>query len=239
MKRSDADIRATQDWLRQLRELRKDLKAFETREQTLHALGLQREMREMQSAFNEFQNTISRKISKARDGLKAVQESISSSHPVEMVKTRVMHLESCLHGARIYLTSDYNDRDQEMKELLRSLDSFTVEEYDAPSKAEDGATRVAKATKVAETFDKSLAVQSQIGKIDRQLAEIGGRYGFWDPRDHDAFLKCLVQSFGNDYLQHLRNGGANIIPKLLVAIPNKNQLEVEEHIKRFQHLMDS
>ena len=236
MKLTEADIRAKQDWIRQLRELRKDLKPLETRVQTLQALGLQREMRELQSSFDEFQSTISRKVSKARDDLKAVQESITSGHSVEMVKSRIMHLENCLHGAKVYLTSDYYDREQEMKELFEALDSFKLGEYDVPTKAEDGVIKAAKATKVAETFDKSLAVQSKIGKIDRKLAEIGGRNGFWDPRDHDAFLKCLVQSFGNDYLQNLRGGGAiTIVPRLLIAISNKNQLEIEEHIQRFRN----
>ena len=231
--RTDADLKANREWIRQLREIQKEMKSVDVREQTLVTLGLQKEWRDIQSSYVEFQSNLVKKVGRARDSLKAIQESIAGNHPVEITKSKIMQLESSLSSIKVYLSTDYCDREQEMKELLNFFASFKIEDYGSPKKSDDAALKAAQASKVAETFDKSLAIQSKIGKIDRQLAELGGRNGSWDPRDHDTFLKCLVQTFGNDYLKCLSSGGSNIIPKLLIALPNKNQVEIEEHIRMY------
>ena len=49
-------------------------------------------------------------------------------------------------------------------------------------------------TRLADRYEKHVQLQGNIGAIDRQLANLGGRYGGWDSRDNDVFMRVWVQT---------------------------------------------
>jgi len=88
-----------------------------------------------------------------------------------------------------------------------------------------------------------------IGTLDRKIAAIG-RFGGWDPRDHDAFLKNWSQVMGPtmdslmaEQLEALPQGQqqeetlsvaaaqrAALLKKLTVSVPGKSTGDLEDHL---------
>ena len=101
--------------------------------------------------------------------------------------------------------------------------------------------------RTSDRYEKHVALQAKIGAIDRQIASQGGRYGGWDSRDHDTFLRGWVQSSSQTQAarksSELSDSQRRLLLKRLVAtVPLKTEEELEMHVEwymRFESLNDS
>lgn len=80
-------------------------------------------------------------------------------------------------------------------------------------------------------LDKNLQMQTQVGLIDRQILELGGRYGKWDPRDHDVFMRIWNQNPVVSKTSHPKR--STVCKKLVTLLSDKTDVECEEHYNWF------
>ena len=87
-----------------------------------------------------------------------------------------------------------------------------------------------------EHLDQNLQMQHRVARIDRQIQELGGRCGRWDPRDHDIFMRIwnqtpVSQSGGRTHAHHPKK--AALCKKLSALVVDKTDVDCEEHFDWF------
>jgi hypothetical protein len=221
------------EWQTKHHELQRELKECVIDDRFYTSLGLGKEWKAIQRIDSDATDNLRGKVLRVVYTLKIIKESIKDNHSVDKTK-EFMHLfESRLKIIKQQVRDGFDATVQEEQVLEKALSEVDLEQIDAHDNSTTQATahRKEQTKRIANTFEKALELQSQVGSIDRELADLGGRCGDWDSRDHDIFLRSVTQALGIDAAFKLKSS-SNIVTKLMVVLPGKNQIEIEEHIAR-------
>lgn len=227
------------EWQDRRRELQREARKVQPDDRVFATAQLKEASTQQQLA--EFCTSTWRRVERVREALASLRESVKAGLPPANVRSAIDQFETRLAGAKASLQSAYEVLLEEGKTLEEELAEVSLAEYEGSSRhgelARDSAREREKtALKVADTFEKTLAVQAQIGAIDRQLAQLGGRCGGWEARDHDAFLAALTKHTEGDATRIRVD--RQTVGRLLAVLPNKNEVDVSEHITWHQRYED-
>eukprot|EP00599_Poterioochromonas_sp_BG-1_P006502 CAMPEP_0173149936 /NCGR_PEP_ID=MMETSP1105-20130129/10638_1 /TAXON_ID=2985 /ORGANISM="Ochromonas sp., Strain BG-1" /LENGTH=578 /DNA_ID=CAMNT_0014064929 /DNA_START=42 /DNA_END=1778 /DNA_ORIENTATION=- len=95
-------------------------------------------------------------------------------------------------------------------------------------------------------LEEDMEFKAAVGEADRELAALG-RFGNWDPRDHDAFLRVWNGYFGSLELVHYEHNEwiftmsqtqlHNLLKKLEFNVFGKTLDELKEHIEWYSQVL--
>jgi hypothetical protein len=230
-RRAEPEAALVREWQERRRELLRESRTCKTDDSIVTSMGLNKERLLLQQQCEDLAVVTSKRVSRVGDGLKALHECVKTKQSTEAIRTAIDQFESRLNSAKASLQAAYEKLVDEEKALDSELSQVILHEYEdvvGVTSKERETEKQAAAQKISDKFQKTLAIQAQIGSIDRRIAQLGGRCGNWDSRDHDAFLAGVVKTVGGDILKLQSTRG--VVPRLLMLLPNKSDTEVEEHI---------
>jgi len=176
-------------------------------------------------------------LKNVHERLKGVKEGHSMYNPADLQKylesfeSKLAAYKSTMRAEFDGLAGEELKLDLEVQSVFTKIDEWEVSDMtkpDAPDQKERGGSL---RPRVADRYEKHLELQGKIGVIDRQLATLGGRYGGWESRDHDTFLRAWVQCTSGSTAA-LSAAQQRVVRKRLVAtVPLKTEEECQEHIE--------
>lgn len=167
----------------------------------------------------------------------------------ETIQTMLESFENRLISYKNSMRGEFEDMYVEEAMLTKDIQTMMskVEAWDSSSSSSSSNTNAeAESNKrnnqsqLADRYKRDMERQSEIGLIDKQLANLGGRAGGWDTRDHDSFLRVWSQLaysliVANDPLAYsITDEQRNtLIRKLSLLVVGKNTEELDEHINKY------
>ena len=171
------------------------------------------------------------------------QHSAGNVDPV-LIKELLENFESKLTAYKSAMRRDFDalvsDLGPTEEEVRLCLERSSVAGVDGDDSHDGGAAadqqQQAKREKAKQDLDKNLQMQTQVGLLDRQIQELGGRYGHWDPRDHDVFMRVWNQTPHAPNQPEGQQASSSYPPKkrllcrkLVTLLSDKTDVECEEH----------
>ena len=183
-------------------------------------------------------------LKNVHERLKGVKEGRGVHNPADLQKYleafegKLAAYKSTMRAEFDGLASEELKLDLEVQSALTKIDEWEVGDLAKPDAAKEALLRErsgekdsAQRTRVADRYEKHMELQGKIGVIDRQLATLGGRYGGWESRDHDSFLRAWVQCTSSASQAELSATQKRVLLKRLVAtVPLKTEEECREHV---------
>jgi hypothetical protein len=145
----------------------------------------------------------------------------------ENFETKVTAYKSAMRRDFDVLVRDFATTTEELRVCLEnSSANAKTEGGDDSFESEDlqSEAALAKDKERKQQLDRNLQMQTQVGLLDRKVLDLGGRYGKWDPRDHDVFLRLWNQAAGAS-----RPKKQLLIKKLQMQLADKTDVECAEH----------
>lgn len=166
--------------------------------------------------------------------------------------TMLENFEEKLTSFKFVMRSEFDSLLVQEKGLLKDISNLTndIDEWDNPNSiSNDNALQAAKQEKNRERQTRDIERISVIGAIDRKITAIG-RYGKWDSRDHDVFLKVWSQVIDKEHqnfdedmtdkkdsVQLSPSQRSMILRKINICALGKPQVEMEEHLNWYLQYM--
>jgi hypothetical protein len=220
-----------EEWIRIHRELLKHRRQVSLDEKLYSALnlGLMKEWIEQQQREQDLCGAIRKRLNRVREHLTSIRDGIRDGVSPGNLRESIQTFEERLNATKAYLQSSFESSTDEFTAIDKFLSEFDISLYDYDSNG--GESKVERDeeqdARTASNLERSFAVQARVGAIDKELAQLGGRTGHWDSRDHDVFLKVITQLYGGN-MSKIRAEGP-LIRKLAVALPNKIEEELIIH----------
>jgi len=134
------------------------------------------------------------------------------------------------------LLGDFVSTEEDLRECLEKSSIAGVGDAGGGAGGgDDSADNItAGAKRVKQDVDKNLQMQTQVAVFDRQIQEMGGRHGHWDPRDHDVFMRVWNQTPAASKspeasgLLHMPKKRM-LCRKLVTLLADRTDVECEEH----------
>lgn len=170
--------------------------------------------------------------------------------------------ESRLSNFRLTMRTDFDrleNAEQELTAELSRVDELVEEiemecigrseDVNAVGERERKQSNVSSAKEKQDRLEQEMQHKAAIGEIDRELARIG-RFGNWDVRDHDAFIRVWNHVLtGIDLLAgvtedtdiqvHLSSSqNAALMKKLRMDVFAKNEEELAQHVQWYCRFME-
>jgi len=144
----------------------------------------------------------------------------------ENFETKVTAYKSAMRRDFDVLVRDFATTSEELRVCLEnsSANAKTEGGDDSFESEDQSEAALAKDKERKQQLDRNLQMQTQVGLLDRKILDLGGRYGKWDPRDHDVFLRLWNQAAGAS-----RPKKQLLIKKLQMQLADKTDVECAEH----------
>jgi len=147
------------------------------------------------TAFKMGLKNVHERLKGAKEGGSSMYNPADLQKYLESFEGKLAAYKSTMRAEFDGLASEELKLDLEVQSAFTKIDEWEVCDLAKPDAREqlssqrEGTSRA----RVADRYEKHMELQGKIGIIDRQLATLGGRYGGWESRDHDIFLRAWVQ----------------------------------------------
>jgi hypothetical protein len=198
------------------------------------------------SAFKTGIHNVKSRLDLLKLGNHTVYSPAEIKKYMEAFEAKLSAYKSTMRAEFDGLTGEEARLHADVQSMATKIDEWELADLALPTSgqpAEQERTQAAVRERTSDRYEKHVALQAKIGAIDRQLAGLGGRYGGWESRDHDAFLRAWVQSVPQPSQPSQGQGAAAVtcaptatqrrllIKRLLAAVALKTEEELEAHVE--------
>ena len=175
--------------------------------------------------------------------LKSAREQKHGVYDPQDLQKYLESFESKLTSYKSSMRAEYDTLKNEEDRLAADVAAMTakIEDWENNSDLKGHENHVSSAeqeskssqrARIQDRYEKQVELQSKIGAIDRQLASLGGMYGGWDSRDHDAFVRSWVQSTSASAHQGALNATQRrvLMKRIIANVPVKTEEELDAHV---------
>ena len=195
------------------------------------------DLRATRKSLQGFKNDLKAIRSKQLPGAAAAAAGGDAS-ALGAIKDMLESFEGKLSGFKAAMRRDYDALQADFvrgeEEVQRCLESSSALQQpsdsssgDRPQQQQQQQQQQREARRAQqEQLDNNLQMQHRVALLDKQIQEGGGRYGRWDPRDHDVFLRIWNQTpAGSGH--HPKK--AALCRKLAALVVDKTDVDCAEH----------
>jgi hypothetical protein len=176
------------------------------------------------------------RLKAVKEGNHAVYNPADLQKYLESFETKLTSYKSTMRAEFDGLESEGLRLDEDLQNMTTKIIEWEVQDMVKPGihpqlAPRDGEISDDQRMRVADRYEKHVELQSKIGIIDRQLANLGGRYGGWESRDHDSFIRSWVQCTSTSQTVLSDAQRKTVLKKLIANVPLKTEEELMEHME--------